>query len=96
MIIVLFVALVGNLGYKFRPNKQLTTDFPAHKNVEDSFIVQFSRRLVVCAASLARRRLLCTVPYLHSYPSNHNFGCCNEVTPELNKTSMWENINGYM
>ena len=40
VIIVLFVVLVGNLGYKCRPNKQLTTDFPAHKNVKVSFFVQ--------------------------------------------------------
>ena len=41
VIMVLFVALVGNLGYKCRPKKQLTTDFPAHKNVKVSFFVQF-------------------------------------------------------
>ena len=46
------------------------------------FLCSFSRRLVVCAASLLARRCLLYVPYLHSYPSNRNFGCCNEVTPE--------------
>ena len=40
MIIVLFVGGKHNYVTNREQNKQLTTDFPAHKNVKVSFFVQ--------------------------------------------------------
>ena len=53
MIIVLFCGWETYVT-DVEQHKQLTTDFPAHKNVKVSFLCSFARRLVVCAASLAR------------------------------------------